>query len=82
MPDSVLSAVVAELPKHIELTRREEGCLIFEVHRDPDKPNIFRIYEEFVDQTAFEAHQLRVRQSVWGQVATDVERHYDVTDER
>ena len=80
VPDSELSAVTTELSRHIELTRQEEGCLVFEVTVDQKVATIFQVYEEFIDRDAFEKHQLRVKQSRWAQVTTDVERHYKVTE--
>lgn len=73
-----LSAVQAELPEHIELTRKEEGCLVFEVTQDKVNKNIFNVYEEFIDRTSFEKHQSRVTSSRWGQVTKSVERHYQI----
>lgn len=56
----------------------ESGGLIFEVDQDPDNPNVFHVYEEFLGQSAFEAHQRRVKSSDWGRVAVDVQRHYEI----
>lgn len=75
-----LAAVVAELPTHIKLTRLEEGCLRFDVTQDPENQSVFWVYEEFVDRTAFEAHQQRVSTSVWGRIAANAERHYEITE--
>lgn len=80
MPNQDLSAVQAELPTHIELTRQEEGCLVFQVTQDLENNNVFNVYEEFVDSVAYEAHQARVKKSNWGKVAVNVERHYEVSE--
>ncbi|OUR73813.1 antibiotic biosynthesis monooxygenase [Methylophaga sp. 41_12_T18] len=80
VPDSELSAVTSELTRHIELTRQEEGCVIFDVSPDQKNKNIFHVYEEFINRDAFELHQARVKQSRWAQVTADVERHYKVTE--
>lgn len=77
--DDDLLAVLEELPNHIELTKREKGCLVFQVEQDPDNNNIFNVYEEFVDQSSFETHQERVKNSNWGKVTKNVDRHYDVS---
>ena len=78
--DSDLSAVQSELQVHIESTQNEEGCLLFKVTQDPENKNIFSVYEEFVDQLAFEAHQQRVKNSRWGKVTMGVERHYRISE--
>lgn len=75
-----LAAVLAELSIHIELTQNEKGCLRFEVTQHPEDEHVFSVYEEFVDRTAFEAHQYRVRNSEWGRITTNVERHYRVME--
>lgn len=78
VPDADLAVVEAELPRHIENTRQESGCLVFEVVRDEANPNRFEVYEEFTDQRAFEHHQQRVGRSRWGQVTSNVARHYQI----
>lgn len=80
VPGEDLDLVLRELPAHTELTRKEPGCLIFEVNQDTDNPTIFHVYEEFVDQSAFDAHQRRVTSSSWGRVTAGVERHYDIKE--
>lgn len=80
VPESDLAAVMAELPRHVALTLDEEGCLRFEVVQDPDDEHVFKVYEEFVDPAAFEAHQRRVSTSDWGKITANVERHYAVIE--
>ncbi len=80
IPDGDLSAVMAALPIHIQLTRQEEGCLRFEVTQSLTAENVFSVYEEFVDWAAFEAHQRRVSSSNWGKVTLEAQRHYQVTE--
>jgi len=74
-----LDAVLDEMHHHIELTRAEQGCLVFEITRDPHDPCRFEVYEEFADQAAFDRHQARVRGSRWGEVSSNVARHYEIT---
>lgn len=66
VPHNDLTAVKDELDNHIQLTRSETGCLIFKVNQDPLNLCQFDVYEEFVDQAAFQAHQARVKSSHWG----------------
>ncbi|MFB2855039.1 putative quinol monooxygenase [Aeromonas allosaccharophila] len=79
VPLSELTIVKRELDAHIHLTRAETGCLIFKVTQDPLNSCRFDVYEEFVDQAAFQAHQARVKSSRWGKITVNVERHYTVT---
>ncbi len=74
--DSDLSAIKGTLPKHIQLTRQEEGCLKFEVSQDIENKNRFNVYEEFRSEDAFKFHQQRASQSEWGQVSARLEKHY------
>ena len=79
--DADLTAVQDELENHIQLTRQEEGCLVFDVSRDEKDKNRFNVYEEFINQEAFELHQERVRNSLWGKISENVERYYQITHE-
>ncbi|WP_346348158.1 putative quinol monooxygenase [Shewanella olleyana] len=66
------------LTLHTELTRKEPGCISFNVTQcDSD---IFRFYvnEEFIDKAAFDFHQQRVKQSDWSQVSQLAVRHYSI----
>ena len=73
-----MTGVLAELPKHIELTREESGCLIFNVTRDEDNRSRFNVYEEFIDKESFEQNKKRVSTSVWGKVTKNVGRSYEI----
>ena len=48
VPESDLSAVISELPNHIALTRKEKGCLVFDVLQDDDNSFRFSVVEVFV----------------------------------
>lgn len=78
--DVDLEAVKSALPQHIQLTKAEQGCLVFNVTLDKYNPNKFHVYEEFTNQAAFDNHQLRVKQSGWGNVTTQVKRHYFISN--
>jgi len=79
VPDGDLAKVMQALTEHIELTRQEKGCLVFEVAQDDTNPNRFNVYEEFVDREAFENHQQRVRDSRWGATTANISRHYEIS---
>ena len=37
-------------------SRAEPGVLVYELHRDRERPGSFMFYEKFADQAAFDAH--------------------------
>lgn len=69
--------VERHLPRHIELTRAEPGCLHFEVLPTPGG-RVWTVEECFGDGAAFGAHQRRVEHSEWGQVTAGIEWSYTV----
>lgn len=71
--------VLRHLPEHILLSRAEAGCLQFDVTRSAD-PLVWIVSERFTTRAAFDAHQARVKSSVWGQATADIARSYSVTD--
>ncbi|SBS27248.1 Antibiotic biosynthesis monooxygenase [Marinomonas aquimarina] len=79
VPAAELETVQSELRTHIQLTLAEQGCLAFSVTQSAVNPLRFDVYEEFVDQSAFDAHQQRVGNSNWGAVTVNVERHYQIS---
>lgn len=81
VPVADLKAVEEHLPRHIELTRSEPGCLSFQVVRCPINTNRFNVKEEFESEEAFAAHQARIKLSGWGAVTKNVARYYTVTRE-
>ena len=80
VPDSDLAAVATELPRHIELTRQEPGCLVFEVVQDGLNKNTFTVYEEFTGNDSFAFHQERIKGSSWALATVRVERHYQLDE--
>lgn len=78
VPEECLPMVREALLKHIELTRKESGCLVFNVKEDPKHENRFHVYEEFVSEAAFDLHQKRVRDSRWGGITKNAIRQYHV----
>ncbi|MGY8852110.1 MAG: putative quinol monooxygenase [Pseudomonadales bacterium] len=78
VPLNALELIKRHLPDHIQNTRREPGCLVFEVHQSAEDAGVFRVVERFKNQAAFDAHQARVKDSLWGQVTQNAERVYDV----
>jgi quinol monooxygenase YgiN len=79
VPDADIALVEQYLPAHRQRTLAEPGCLVFEVRPDSNDPNQYQVREHFVDRPAFEAHQLRVKNSEWGRVTAHLPRDYSVT---
>jgi quinol monooxygenase YgiN len=48
--------VAAAIGALIEPSRAEPGSIIYQPHRDPTNPRAFLIYEQYVDEAAYEAH--------------------------
>lgn len=71
------AVVLHHLPRHIELTNAEAGCLRFDVESTND-PLVWDVSERFVNQEAFDAHQARVRASEWGRATSGIARDYVV----
>lgn len=67
--------VEKHLPRHIDLTRAEPGCLHFEVSPTPGG-RVWTVHERFADGAAFGAHQRRVADSDWGRATAGIERNY------
>lgn len=50
------ATVAALLAKYAELVRKEPGNVLFDVSCRADAPESFFVYEEYVDEAAFNAH--------------------------
>ena len=74
-PDA--DTVRAALPEHIRLSRAEPGCMHFDVTETAT--GVFTVSEEFVDQTAFDAHQTRTRASDWWALTGHIPRDFQIT---
>jgi len=49
-------AVAAAIGRLVPFVELEPGNLLYQAHRDPEDPNTFFFYEQFVDAAAFQAH--------------------------
>ena len=67
------------LPLHIQLTKKEEGCLLFEVLQTQE-PLVWTVNEIFRNQKAFDLHQTRTQNSDWYQSTKHIQRNYEITD--
>lgn len=73
--DDELETVSQHLPRHLEFTRAEAGCLHFEVVQT-ENPLVWSVAETFTDQLAFDTHRARVRASDWGRATAGIRRDY------
>lgn len=73
-----VSIVEAYLPRHVELTRSELGCISFQVN-PTDDPRVWEVAESFKDAVSFTSHQERVKASEWGQATAAIKRDYSVS---
>lgn len=78
VPELELELVQNELVNHKRLTLEEAGCIKFSVIQSSENSFRFDVYEEFADKASFEQHQKRVKDSHWGKVTVNVERHYEI----
>lgn len=68
------------LADHIEATRIEPGCIVFEVTQDQDNPELFHVFEQFVDQASFDHHQELGKTREWGSIAQSFIRDFSITE--
>lgn len=80
VPAEDLEAVKNELLNHTELTLKEPGCITFKVKQCDKDPCRFDVYEEFIDKTSFEVHQVRTKSSAWAMVSANVKRYYEIEE--
>ena len=78
--------IAAILQKMIPLSRAEPGCRLYMVNRSLEDPRKFLLYEVYVDEDGYKAHQATdaFKQHILGQVIPMLEsrvRHfYDVIE--
>ena len=53
-----LNKAKSELLKILEPTRKEDGCLLYELHQDLDNPNVLMFYEIWETKEAWNKHDL------------------------
>ena len=80
VPAPLMDAVRRALIDHIEQTRLEAGCLLFEVSEDESELGRFNVTEEFDSRAAFEFHQKRTQASEWFTLTRDCKRAYEISE--
>ncbi len=68
------------LQEHIMATRLEAGNIVFEVEQDAKDPEIFHVFEQFIDQQSFELHQDLGAKRRWGIVSKDFKRDFHIVE--
>jgi quinol monooxygenase YgiN len=51
--EDLIAQVIAKMTP---LSREEPGCLYYQAHRSPGDPQVFFLYEQYVDEAGYEAH--------------------------
>jgi len=54
-----LEFVKSELIRILEPTRKEKGCILYELHQDLDNPNILIFYEIWENEKSWKAHDVK-----------------------
>jgi quinol monooxygenase YgiN len=49
--------IAGVLARHTAATRAEPGCVTFIAYQDHGDPDHFALYEQYVDEAAFETHR-------------------------
>ncbi len=81
MDEAERAVVLAHRGEHIRLTLAEPGCLSFEI-ADTEDPLRFEVRESFRDRAAFDAHQIRTRDSDWFARSRHILRDFQVEELR
>ncbi|MCM0622056.1 putative quinol monooxygenase [Nocardioides bruguierae] len=78
-PDAQVATLVeTHMPRHVELSLAEPGCLHFEV-TPAAAPLTWELSERFVDTAAFRAHQARGAASEWATVSALLSEDFRIT---
>ena len=67
--------VLAELQKLVTETRKENGCLNYDLHRSQTEPAVFMFYENWTDRAALDAHAASPHMKAWGAKQPDMLAH-------
>jgi quinol monooxygenase YgiN len=54
--DGEAQSVAAAIEQLVGPSRAEPGMIMYQAHRDPENPNVFFFYEQYVDEAAYQAH--------------------------
>lgn len=79
LTEAEAAAVRAHAGRHTELTRAEAGCISFAIDATDD-PLVFEVMESFRDRAAFDAHQVRTRDSEWFAATRGILRDFRIEE--
>ncbi len=48
-------------------TRKEKGCILYELHQDQDKPEVFFFYETWASRDDLDRHLANAHLKAWGE---------------
>ncbi len=54
--DDSVDFVKGEMSKVVEATRKEEGCINYDLHQDNESPHIFIFYENWSTKALWKSH--------------------------
>lgn len=75
-----IEAVKAGLQSVIAPTRKEEGCLLYELHQDIDNRNVFFFYEHWDSPLHLDKHRLTPHMAHLGETIKGLlEKHMEVS---
>lgn len=78
--------IAAILKKMIPLSRAEPGCRLYMVNRSPEDPRKFLLYEQYVNEEGYKAHQATdaFKENILGKIVPMLESRvrafYDVVE--
>jgi len=78
--------IAAILKKMIPLSRAEPGCRLYMVNRSSEDPRKFLLYEQYVDEDGYKAHQATdaFKENILGRIVPMLESRvrafYDVVE--
>ena len=63
------------IEKMTPLSRQEPGCLMYQAHRSLSDPRLFFLYEQYVDEAAYQAHMEspHAKQYAWSEGIPNLE---------
>ena len=64
--DGEAQSVAAAIEQLVGPSRAEPGMIMYQPHRDPENPNVFFFYEQYVDADAYQAHADSEHFKQWG----------------
>lgn len=79
-------AIAEILRKMTEPSRSEPGCVQYQAHRSTEDPRTFLLYEHYVGEAGYEAHQAtpHFKQHILGEAIPRLERRdrsfYEILD--